>query len=195
MSFSSIQKANIVLASASPRRKALLEDLGLSVTIRPTDVEETYPDHLSPLEVVLFLAALKAENVKEEHEDEVIITSDTIVCRNNTVLGKPANREEAISMLQSLSGKKHDVVTAVCIKMGKLRRTFFETTKVHFNVLANEDIMYYVDTYKPYDKAGAYGIQEWIGQIGIKKIKGCYYNVMGLPVSAVYNHLNSMFDA
>lgn len=195
MNFSSLQQAKIVLGSASPRRKDLLEGLGLSVDIRPADVEEVFPKHLSPIEAVLFLAALKAEHIQAKDEQEIIITSDTIVCQDNKVFGKPTNREEAIQMLRQLSGRKHEVVTSVCLKKGKLRSTFFETTKVKFNVLAEEDILHYVDVYKPFDKAGAYGIQEWIGQIGIHKIKGCYYNVMGLPLSALYTHLKAIHEA
>lgn len=184
------RNTTIVLASKSPRRKELLQSLGVNVSVRPVDVEEDYPTHLSAPETALFLAALKAQACPTPGPNEIWLTSDTVVSVDGVILGKPADKREAIKMLRLLSGKKHVVITAVCLQSDKLRRTFYETTKVTFKRLTTAELHYYIDTFKPYDKAGAYGIQEWIGMIAIEKIKGCFYNVMGLPLNKVYTHLS-----
>ncbi len=183
------KKTTVVLASKSPRRKELLQSIGVKVSVRAIDVEEEYPDHLSAPEVALFLAALKAEGCPKPAPGEIWLTSDTVVSVDGIILGKPANKKEALKMLRMLSGKKHEVITAVCLQSDRLKKTFHETTKVTFKRLTTAEMHYYIDQYKPYDKAGAYGIQEWIGMIAIEKIKGCFYNVMGLPLNKVYTHL------
>ena len=184
-------KGKIILGSSSPRRKQLIEDLGLQCIIRKKEVEEEYPEDLDPYKVPEFLSTLKARPlIKDLKEDEVLLTSDTVVIMNKEIRHKPKNSDEAISMLQELSGNVNDVVTGVSLTNHKKSIVFSSVTKVYFNELRNEDIEYYVDTFKPYDKAGAYGIQEWIGQIGVQKIEGCFYNVMGLPVQQVWEHLH-----
>lgn len=182
-------KTTVVLASKSPRRRELLQSIGVNVSVRPIDVEENYPAHLTAPETALFLAALKAQACPPPAPNEVWLTSDTVVSVEGHILGKPADKREALKMLRQLSGKKHEVITAVCLQSDKLKKTFYETTKVTFKRFTTAELHYYIDNYKPYDKAGAYGIQEWIGMIGIVKIKGCYYNVMGLPLHQVYTHL------
>ncbi len=183
------KKTTIVLASKSPRRRELLESLGIKVVVNPIDVEEHFPGHLTAPEAALFIAALKAEACPEPKPDEIWLTSDTVVSVDGKILGKPVDKKDALKMLRMLSGKKHEVITAVCLKSDRLKKTFHSTTKVTFKRLTTNELHYYIDNYKPYDKAGAYGIQEWIGMIGIEKIKGCYYNVMGLPLNEVYTHL------
>ena len=181
---------NIILASKSPRRQDLLSQLGLQFEIRTKETEEVYPDHLVREEVAVYLAELKARAFESELQDnDLLITSDTIVCVDDAILNKPKDREEAVRMLQLLSNRTHEVITGVCLMhKGKLN-TFFSETAVYFKALETEEIDYYIDTYKPYDKAGAYGIQEWIGFIGIDKIEGSYFNVMGLPVKRLYEEL------
>ncbi|MUV02490.1 septum formation protein Maf [Flavobacterium rakeshii] len=183
---------NIILASGSPRRQKFLKELDIDFEIRLKDVEEIYPDHLKAEEITDFLAELKAAALTDTLSDnDILITSDTIVWHKDKALGKPTDKEDAFEMLKSLSGNTHDVITSVCIKNSSKSVTFNETTKVTFNTLTDEEINYYLENYRPYDKAGAYGIQEWIGLVAIAKIEGSYVNVVGLPVDKVYQHLVS----
>lgn len=173
----------LILASKSPRRQELLKGLGLEFEVRTKEIEEVFPPALFKEEIPLFLSKLKANAFREElKENELVITSDTIVWNENQQLGKPQSREEAISMLQSLSGKQHEVITAVTLMTIPKTHSFYEITQVVFKELSIEEITHYVDTYQPFDKAGSYGIQEWIGFIGISQIKGDYFNVVGLPL-------------
>ncbi|MDG3581867.1 Maf family nucleotide pyrophosphatase [Galbibacter pacificus] len=186
---------HIILASGSPRRQKFFKDLGLDFEIRLKKVDEVYPERLYKFEIPDYLAQLKALPHKEGlKENDILITSDTIVWHNNQALGKPKSKDEATAMLTSQSGTMHEVITSVCFTTTKLEKTVNHTTKVYFKQLTDEEIEYYVTHYQPYDKAGAYGIQEWIGQIGIEKIEGSYFNVVGLPVFEVYKTLNSLID-
>lgn len=178
----------IILASKSPRRQQLLKELGVDFIIKTKDIEEVYPPHLKKEAVALFLSDLKAAAFMEEiNEKEIVITSDTIVCLENEIIGKPTDRQNAIEMLEKLSGKKHEVITAVTIFSTQKKVSFSVCTEVFFKTLSAEEITYYIDNYQPYDKAGSYGIQEWIGYIGVEKIIGSYFNVMGFPVKEVYD--------
>jgi len=180
----------IVLASGSPRRQQFLRDLDANFEIRLKEVDEIYPDTLKAEEITDYLAELKAAALEESLSDnEILITSDTLVWHEDKALGKPADKEDAFAMLKSLSGKTHEVITSVCIKNAGNSETFNETTKVTFNPLTDEEIAYYLEEYKPYDKAGSYGIQEWIGLVAIARIEGSYANVVGLPVDKVYQRL------
>src|SRR5690554_1182413 len=183
----------IILGSASPRRKQLMEQLGLTVEIRKKEVSEIYPSSLHHHDVPEFLSRLKAEPLKESiKENEVLLTSDTVVIHKGKILGKPEDREDAIEMLQALSDGVHEVVSAVYVYTLGFEKSFSVTTKVYFRALLQKVIEHYVDAYQPFDKAGAYGIQEWIGMIGVEKIEGCFYNVMGLPVNKVWEVLSLM---
>lgn len=182
-----LKKKDIILASRSPRRKQLLESLGIDFRIEKPDDCEKYPPGLEREEIALYIAVKKAESViPGKAAGQIIIASDTIVCIDDTILNKPADRTEAVQMLKRLSGKEHFVITAVCIADIFKTRSFYSETKVRFAELPDEEIEYYIDHYKPWDKAGAYGIQEWIGYIGIERIEGSYFNVMGLPVQKLY---------
>ena len=178
----------LILGSQSPRRKELLASLDLDFKVITKNIDETYPNGLSNKEIAEYLANLKSTVFKPK-SNEIIITADTIVCVGNEILGKPSTKIEAIQMLKKLSDRAHEVITGVSIKSMNNEYTFSDTTSVHFGKLTYDEIDYYIDTYKPYDKAGSYGIQEWIGQIGITKIEGSYFNVMGLPVHRVYAEL------
>ena len=179
------QKA-LILASGSPRRKQLLEASGLNFTIKTADICEDYPEDLSILDIPIHIASNKAKAVAAMSAKEVIIlAADTIVSLNGKVLGKPKDASEAAEYLRLLSGNTHQVITGVCIYNHLKSEAFSVKTDVHFLELSESQISYYIEHYKPFDKAGAYGIQEWIGMIGIDEIHGDYYNVMGLPVSAV----------
>jgi septum formation protein len=180
----------IILASQSPRRKQLLEwaEVPFEVVVQSTD--EKFPPGLNPEEVAVYIARNKAKAVQQlRNDDTVILAADTIVVLNDNIIGKPVHREEAISILLALSGEKHKVITGVVIRKGPKEIAFADTTEVDFYDLTVEQIEFYVDKYKPYDKAGAYAIQEWIGVVGIKSVKGDFYNVMGLPVSRVVREL------
>ena len=184
----------MVLASASPRRQQLLRDAGFEYELRLPHVEEIVPEGLSAQKVPEYLARLKADALRESlAADELLITADTVVCLGERILGKPGNRAEAVGMLRELSGRCHTVVTGVCVSTTGQQRTFSSSTNVWFKSLSEEEIAYYVDCYKPFDKAGAYGIQEWIGYIGITRIDGSFYNVMGLPVQRLYEVLKDEF--
>lgn len=184
-------KYKIVLASKSPRRKQLLENLGVEFIIISKNVEEFYPLDMNPSETALFLSELKANAFPDSEidDDTLIITADTIVSLNGKIMGKPKDKHEAKEILKELSGKNHEVITGVTLKSKTKFRSFAVKTKVHFKNLNKEEIDFYVNDYKPMDKAGAYGIQEWIGFIGIDKIEGSFYNVMGLPTQKLYEEL------
>ena len=180
----------IILASGSPRRQQYCKELGLDFSIQLKEVEEIYPDDLTHHQITDFLAELKANAFENElAENEILITSDTIVWHENKALGKPKDYDEAFEMIRSMAGKTHEVITSVCIKTSLKSEVFHSITKVTFVNLTNEEIDYYITNYKPFDKAGAYGIQEWIGLIGISKIEGSYPNVVGLPVDKLYAKL------
>lgn len=180
----------LVLASKSPRRQQLLKDIGVDFEIRIKEVEEIYPPELKGKEVALFLSELKAAAFKNSLLlDETLLTSDTIVCLGDKILGKPKDKEHAVDMLKELSGKKHVVITAVTLTSTTKQASFSVSTEVFFKQLSANEINYYLENYQPFDKAGSYGIQEWIGYIGIEKIVGSYFNVMGLPVKEVYEAL------
>jgi septum formation protein len=180
----------IVLASGSPRRQQFLRELDANFEVRLKEVEEVYPETLQGAEITDYLAELKASALDETmSDDEILITSDTIVWHENKALGKPKDKDDAFAMIKSLSGKTHEVITSVCIKNAGNSETFNETTRVTFNELTDEEIAYYLEEYKPFDKAGSYGIQEWIGLVAIAKIEGSYANVVGMPVDKVYQHL------
>lgn len=176
-------KYQLILASKSPRRQELLKGLGLEFEIRTKEVEEVFPPALFKEEIPLYLSNLKAKAFESElKENELVITSDTIVWNENKQLGKPKDRAEAIEMLQSLSGKQHEVITAVTLMTQAKTHSFCEITNVFFKELSLSEIEFYIDNFQPYDKAGSYGIQEWIGFVGIPKIEGDYFNVVGLPL-------------
>ncbi|MGB1041182.1 MAG: Maf family nucleotide pyrophosphatase [Flavobacteriales bacterium] len=179
-----INKYNLILASKSPRRQELLKGLELNFEIRTKEIEENFPPALFREEIPLYLSNLKAKAFEKElNEKDLVITSDTIVWNENKQLGKPKDRREAIEMLQSLSGKQHEVITAVTLMTQSKSHSFYEVTKVFFKKLSMNEIEHYVDAYQPFDKAGSYGIQEWIGFVGIPKIEGDYFNVVGLPLN------------
>lgn len=183
--------SKIILASQSPRRKQLLEWAQIQFEIIVGETDESYPNNLDVNEIPIHIAKEKAITVFSKIQDKTktILAADTIVVLNNTILGKPKNREEAISFLEQLSSKTHQVITGVYILKGEKEIAFSSITNVSFHELTNEQIEFYVDEYKPYDKAGGYAIQEWIGVVGVKKIEGDFYNVMGLPISLVVKEL------
>jgi len=183
-----LQSKSIFLASKSPRRKELFESLGIPFTLAIKDVNEDFPSTMDVYEVAEFLATKKANAFEPTHND-IIITADTVVICEGQILNKPQDHAEATEMLRLLSDNTHDVITGVCILTEDKKISFSETTEVSFKPLSDEEIDYYINNYKPYDKAGAYGIQEWIGKVGIKEIKGDYYNVVGFPLARVYNIL------
>jgi len=181
---------NIILASGSPRRQELFKELGLDFKIKVKPIEEVYSLNLKQEEITNYLAELKAKAFDIElSENDLVITSDTIVWIHDKALEKPKNELEAARMLQELSGDNHKVITSICLKSKNNQKTFFDVTTVYFKELTKEEISFYVEKYKPFDKAGAYGIQEWIGFIGVTKLEGSYFNVMGLPVHKLYEEL------
>ena len=187
-------KYRIVLASNSPRRKELLTRLGIPFEVRVMqDIDESYPETIPVSEVALHIAGKKADAYREVMgEDELIITADTVVIVGEEILGKPTDAADAARMLRALSGRTHQVTTGVCMVARDQDRRFSVTTDVTFKQLTPEEISYYIDTFKPYDKAGAYGIQEWIGCIGVTGLNGSYYNVMGLPIQRIYQVLKAL---
>lgn len=182
---------DIILGSQSPRRKQLLDEIGLNYRVLACPIDEISPTHLNAKETAIFISELKAKAFDDQvfKENSILITADTVVSQSNTLLGKPLNRKEASEMLQLLSGKCHEVITAFTLRSKYKKKSFYAETKVYFKVLSDQEIDYYITNYQPFDKAGAYGIQEWIGKIGIEKIEGSYFNVMGLPVHQVYKEL------
>lgn len=181
---------NIILGSASLRRKELLARLDVEFSIKTTDKEENYPKNLEINEIGKFLAKQKADIIARDLEKNyLLITADTIVAQNSEVIHKPKNKQDAIEILRKLSGNSHKVITGVCITSSEKQIVFSSNTDVFFTNLSDEEINFYIERYEPFDKAGAYGIQEWIGFIGIKKIIGSYNNVVGLPTAELYNHL------
>ena len=184
-----LKNYNIILASKSPRRQQFFKDLNLDFTIQLKEVEEIYPKKLKGTEITEFLADLKSKAFTNLSNKDLLITSDTIVWLENEALGKPKNEADAFKMLQSLSGKKHEVISSISIKTNNFQKIISDVTSVYFKEISDEEINYYIKNYKPFDKAGAYGIQEWIGFIAIDKIEGSYFNVVGLPVHKLYNVL------
>lgn len=187
-------KYKLILASNSPRRKELLAGLGLPFEVRVlSGIDESYPDAIPVGDVALHIAGLKADAYRTTMApDEIIITADTVVIVGDEILGKPVDEADAHRMLRLLSGRTHQVTTGVCIVAKEWERRFAVTTDVTFKTLSDEEIRYYVDTFKPFDKAGAYGIQEWIGYIGVTALQGSYYNVMGLPVQRIYEAIKEL---
>lgn len=186
-----LKKYRIILASNSPRRKELLAGLGVAYEVRTLpDVDESYPPELKGADIPQYISVEKANAYRTMLQpDELMITADTIVWIEGRVLGKPAGREEAMQMLRDMSGRTHEVFTGVCLTTTEWQRSFSAQTEVRFAELSEEEIAYYVDNYRPLDKAGAYGVQEWIGFIGVENIAGSYFNIMGLPVQRLYREL------
>jgi len=183
---------NYILASKSPRRQELLHSLGIEFVVITNEVEENYPDILTKEEIPVFLAELKAKHFKNQlNENNLLITADTIVWLNGEVIGKPENKNEAIKTLQKLSAQEHQVISGVCLTSIHKQKSFFSISNVRFKELSLSEIEYYVSEFNPIDKAGAYGIQEWIGYIGITHIEGSFYNVMGLPVQQLYSEIQN----
>jgi septum formation protein len=186
----------VILASRSPRRQKLLEDLGLKFETQPVDIDESYPSYLKAQDIALYLSQLKAKvfNFDNLCENCLIITADTIVWQDGQVLPKPIDGEDARRILNLLSGNTHEVITGVTFRTRLRNFSFYSSTKVYFKELSSEEIAFYIENYKPFDKAGAYGIQEWIGYIGIEKIEGSYFNVVGLPVQKLYTELTKFLS-
>jgi septum formation protein len=185
-----LKEYDLILASASPRRRQLLEEAGFRFRAASVDFNEVWPSHLSGREIAGFLAEGKAAAWQEDiRPGQIIITADTVVWCHDTVLGKPVDTEEAAQFLRLLSGCEHEVITGMCLRDSSKKLTFSVTTRVTFRELSDEEIDYYIENYQPLDKAGAYGIQEWIGLRGITRIEGSYYNVVGMPVSDLYARL------
>jgi len=181
---------NIILASRSPRRQQLLRELGLKFDVVIKDYEETFPEGLNGEEIARYVAFKKAASFENEISDnEIVIAADTIVWCNNKVLGKPVNQEDAFAILKEISGNTHEVITGVSLRSKSKELTFSDSTKVTFETFTDEEIYYYIDKFKPFDKAGAYGIQEWIGILACSHIDGSYFNVVGLPVQRLYKEL------
>lgn len=190
----SLKTTKILLASGSPRRKQLLTDLQLDLTVMVKPTDESYPSDLNVYEVALFIAQKKAAVFSQaEIGNSVLIAADTVVIHNGNILGKPANEQEALDMLQRLAGSQHEVVTGVVLKSKEKEVKLSERTEVFFCPLSAQEIEFYVKNYQPYDKAGGYGAQEWMGMVAIEKINGSYFNVVGLPVHAVYRALKEHF--
>lgn len=190
-----LKEYKIILASASPRRKQFFKEMGMDCTIRPIQLDEVYPDTLRASQISDYLAKLKADAYTQPLEKkEILVTSDTVVWHNNESLAKPADENEAFSMLQTLSNDQHEVITSVCFTASGKQKIVHHSTKVTFKNLSDDEIWYYIKNYNPYDKAGGYGIQDWIGLIGITEIQGSYTNVVGLPTQLVYKTLMDMVD-
>lgn len=187
-----LKKYNIILGSKSPRRRELLTQLELDFKIKTSEKKESYPKKLRKIEIAKFIAQQKAKFISSTlSKNYLLITADTIVIKDKKIIHKPKNQDEGIKILNQLSGRTHQVITGVCIKSNEKEVVFASSTEVSFNKLSNNEIIYYLKKYKPFDKAGCYGIQEWIGHIGIKKINGTYNNVVGLPTEELYQKLKS----
>lgn len=189
--FSHLKGYKIILASNSPRRQSLLKEMGVDFTVQPSRGEEHYPETLQADKVAEYLAIQKADWFTSFENNELYITADTVVILGNEVLGKPKDEAVAKRMLQKQSGRTHQVITGMCLKSKTQQKSFSVLTEVTFKGLTDTEIAYYIKNYKPFDKAGSYGIQEWIGMIGISEIKGSYFNVVGLPTDALFNSLNA----
>jgi len=187
---SNLDNYNIILTSQSPRRQELLRGLNIPFEVQVIDVEETYPNQFVGVDIPMYLAEKKADAFIDKMDDKtLLITADTIVWHEGQVFGKPIDKADATRMLTELSGKTHQVITGVCISTLKRRKTFHVTSEVRFTRLTPDEIEYYLQNYQPYDKAGAYGVQEWIGYVGVEHIEGSYFNVMGLPIQRLYSEL------
>ncbi|MBL7104643.1 MAG: septum formation protein Maf [Bacteroidales bacterium] len=186
-----VKKYKIILASQSPRRQQLIKELGLDFEVIPVDIEESYPAKLKKKDIAIYISELKAKSFDFDKlcKNCLIITADTIVLQDGQILPKPKDFNDAVRILQTLSGNVHEVITGVSLRTKNKLKSFHSITKVYFKNLTPEEIHYYIEHYKPYDKAGAYGIQEWIGYIGIERIEGSYFNVVGLPVQRLYSEL------
>lgn len=184
-----LEQYSIILGSRSPRRQELLRGMGIDFSVVVSDADESFPDSMSKEEIPVFLAEKKAESISLPNETTLVITADTIVWLHNKVLNKPADAAEAVDMLSALSGHTHEVLTGVCLKTKQKKRSFYASSRVTFAPLTKNEIAYYVEKYKPFDKAGAYGVQEWIGYVGVNHIEGSFYNVMGLPTTMLYGEL------
>jgi septum formation protein len=184
-----LSKFNIILASGSPRRQRFLKELDIPFTIKIKEVNEIYPKHLKAAEITDYLADLKSKCFNNLKSNDLLITSDTIVWFEETALGKPKSKKDAFLMLKKMSGKQHYVYTSISIKSCFFQKIFNDVTVVEFEKFTDEEINYYLEKFSPYDKAGSYGIQDWIGLVGVKKITGSYFNVMGLPVHKLYKEL------
>lgn len=187
-----LKTKHLILASGSPRRQKFFTDLGLDFSIKLKPIEEVYPSTLKHFEITDYLAELKAKSfIKDLKENDILITSDTIVWHNNKALGKPKDENDAFNMLTSLRGQTHEVITSICITSKHKQKTTHAVTKVTFGLITDNAIKFYIKNYKPFDKAGAYGIQEWIGLVGVTNIEGSYNNVVGLPTHLLYDFLNT----
>jgi septum formation protein len=184
----------IILASKSPRRQELLQLMGIDFTVVLREVDESYPLGLSPTQIAVYIAEKKAMAFDQVIQNEIVITADTIVCLEGKILGKPDNEEHAFQVLSDLSGKQHEVITAVSLLYKQKLMSFYEVSEVFFKPLSNEQIRHYISTYSPMDKAGAYGIQEWIGLVAVEKIKGSYSNIVGLPTQRLYEELQKLIN-
>jgi len=187
-----LKNYNVILASGSPRRQQFFKELDLEFKIQIKEIEEKFPKHLKGAEITDFLANLKSQAFTNLTEKDLLITSDTIVWLENKALGKPKNKQEAYTMLKELSGKKHEVITSISIRNNNFQKIINDTTVVYFKEISDKEISYYINNYNPYDKAGAYGIQEWIGFIAIDKMEGSYFNVVGLPVHKLFKELMNL---
>jgi septum formation protein len=183
---------NVILASGSPRRQQFFRDLDIDFSIQLKEIEEIYPENLKGVAITDYLSNLKSEVFSTLNDNDLLITSDTIVWLEGKALGKPKDAKDAFTMLRALSGKKHEVITSVCLKSTSFQKIINDITIVTFKELSDDEIQYYINNYKPFDKAGGYGIQEWIGFIGIDKIEGSYFNVVGLPVHKLYKELMNL---
>ena len=184
-----LKHKNIILASGSPRRQLFFKELGLDFSIKLKPVDKIFPDHLKGSEITDFLSQLKAAAFSKLDDIDILVTSDTIVWHLGKALNKPKDRTEAVTMISSLSGTTHEVITSVCFTTSKKQVTINDTTKVTFKTLSSAEIDYYIDNFQPYDKAGGYGVQEWFGYIAVTHIEGSYFNVMGMPLHKVYDTL------
>ena len=187
-----LKNYNVILASGSPRRQQFFKELDLEFKIQIKEIEEKFPKHLKGAEITDFLANLKSQAFTNLTEKDLLITSDTIVWLENKAFGKPKNKQEAYTMLKELSGKKHEVITSISIRNNNFQKIINDTTVVYFKEISDKEITYYINNYNPYDKAGAYGIQEWIGFIAIDKMEGSYFNVVGLPVHKLLKELMNL---
>src|ERR1035437_1158009 len=193
MDLQPVYKHKIILGSASPRRQQLLKDAAFNFSVQPINADESFPANLKAEQIALYLCEKKAAAFPNKLADnEILITADTIVWIDNIVLNKPGSEFEAKQMLQLLSGKMHQVFTGVCLTSNKNKISFTDETKVYFKNLTEEEILFYIKNYKPFDKAGSYGAQDWLGLVGIEKIEGSYFNVMGLPIHRVYEELRKL---